>query len=240
MILPVLLRKIGYMEIPVFRLLDDISHRLQDDALYSQKPWCELRDLFEYVACVEHARQNILGLPTRSSQLGSEHETSARYDSAASVLFAQAALDNLAVWLNNYYDLGLKNNNISFYKRKMPEFLAKVDRAYIELFDRHEGYVQDLNNYRMAWLHKVSGGARFVAEDPSNAEIKVPMAPINFSLTSDPLSYLNEIEKIKSENSGEWLMPASEFVDWVKNGMLYLINDVLTVVTETRERHGHQ
>lgn len=238
MILSGALRELGYLQIPLLGRLDSKSFVETIDAIKMVKPWSELRDVFEYVSCMECAVERLDSLPVGNA-LGSVNLTPARYDSAALVFFAQATLDNLAVWMNSVYSLGLSNSEISFYKNKMPKLLTSIDPGFKVSFDEYGKFVRRLNDYRMEWLHKISGGAEMYGDGvpgfpEANTQILVPLDPkINSVRFVDHKEYCRRVTQCEKENDGKWLIPVSDFAHEIKESTLALVLSLL----EVSEKH---
>ncbi len=238
LILPPDLRAIGYDSIPVIAKLNDIGYIHHEDHIQPVYPWSEVRDILEYISCVEYSKSRLLNLPT-GKLLGSIHVTPARHDSASLVFFAQATLDNLAVWLNGVFDLGLKGNNVSFYKNQIKPKLNNEHNDFNMVLDDYADFIQKLNSYRMEWLHRVSGGAQIYSDknpsDPAaEISIQVPIDPEIPSLVSDPKKYLKRIQKVRSKNGGKWLMPIDEFACYIHGNTKDLVIKLLDVTVTTK------
>lgn len=236
MVIPPYLRDIGYESVAAFVRVDSLSWRIQENVYEEVRPWSGLRDVFEYMACIEHGVERVDALSADSENIDSAIATKARYDCAAVVLFSQAMLDNLAVWLNGVHAFGLTNTDVSFYskKRKMINSLVSVCGDYSNVFDVHEKFILRLNDYRMAWLHRVSGGAlMFSDRSPQDPEAKqsimVPLSPCIITSHDNGGDYLRSIERVKSENQGNWLMPASDFSRSMRDGVLSFLKSVIEV-----------
>lgn len=228
----------GFEKIPVIQKINSMSFGEREDAIYNIEPWASLRDIFEYVACVEFAKERLLNLP-KGKALGSINITPARYDSASLVFFAQASLDNLAVWLNSVFDLGLNGANISFYKHKIKPALETKHPKFSSILQKHSPFIENLNAYRMEWLHRIAGGAEIYSDkapsDPdANISIQVPIDPTIPSLSSEPTLYLERIQKVQHENGGRWLMPIEEFTEYIRNQTLELVIEILEVTVEAK------
>jgi len=226
-LLPPDLQALHYGEIPVLAKLNEISYLHKDDHIQPIYPWAGVRDILEYLTCVEYAKTRLLALPTGRA-LGSINVTPARHDSASLVFFSQAALDNLAVWLNGVFELGLKGNNVSFYKNQIKPLLNEKHQGFCLLLDEYEEFIQRLNSYRMEWLHRVAGGAQIYSdkspsEPDANISIQVPIDPEIPSLVSEPKKYLKRIQKVQAKNSGQWLMPINEFAEYIQGNTKELV-----------------
>ena len=228
----------GFEKIPVMQKINSMSFVEREDAISIVEPWASLRDIFEYVACVEFAKERLLNLP-KGRTLGSINITSARYDSAAMVFFAQASLDNLAVWLNSAFDLGLKGNNISFYKGKIRPALEEKHARFSSVLQKFDPFIANLNAYRMEWLHRIAGGAEIYSDkapsdSSANISIQVPIDPKIPSLASQPILYLERIQKVQHENGGRWLIPIDEFAKYIRTKTVELVIEILEVTVEAK------
>lgn len=220
MLLPPDLRTLGYNEIPIFTKLNNLSYVQTEDHIQPVYPWAGIRDILEYVTCIEYSKSRLLTLPTGRA-LGSVNVTPARHDSAALVFFSQATLDNLAVWLKGVFELNLMGNNVSFYKSQIKPLLNQKHAAFGLLLDEYEEFIQKLNSYRMEWLHRVAGGAQIYSdkspsEPDANISIQVPIDPEIPSLASEPRKYLKRIQKVQAKNGGSWLIPIDEFATYIQ------------------------
>ena len=238
MILPSYLIQLGYESIPIVKELNSRSFDEKDEHIDLVRPWSDLRNVFEYLSCVEYARRQILELP-KGKAIGSVDIIPARYHSASLVFFCQAALDNLAVWLNSSHRCGLKGTNVSFYKNEIKKSLSDIDKDYVALLDKHNKFIHRLNSYRMEWLHRLAGGAELYSDKnpadlEANISIQIPIDPQIPSLRGDPKEYLNRIRKVQRENKGRWLVPiehfANEIAEETKNLILGLLEISSTVI----------
>jgi hypothetical protein len=233
LLIPPDLRALGYDEIPVIAKLNEMSYVNEETHIQPVYPWAGVRDILEYVTCIEFSKSRLLDLPTGRA-LGSINVTPARYDSASLVFFAQATLDNLAVWLNETYSLGMKGNNASFYKNEIKSKLNEQHNDFGSVLDEYADFIQNLNSYRMEWLHRVAGGAQIYSdkspsEPGANISIQVPIDPIIPSLASDPKKYRKRIQKVQSKNKGKWLMPIDEFAVYIHGNTKDLLIKMLGV-----------
>ncbi|MCO7190196.1 MULTISPECIES: hypothetical protein [unclassified Pseudoalteromonas] len=231
MLLPPDLRTLGYGELPVIIKLNELSYVHEDEHIQPVYPWAGVRDILEYVTCVEFAKSRLLALPTGRA-LGGVNVTPARHDSASLVFFAQATLDNLAVWLNDVFQLNLKGNNVSFYKNQIKLKLGEKYCGFTQVLDDYEHFIQNLNSYRMEWLHRVAGGAQIYSdkapsEPDANISIQVPIDPVIPSLASERQRYLKRIQKVQQKNGGKWLMPIDEFAVHIQSKTKGLLIELL-------------
>ena len=233
MILPSFLALLGYEALPVVRELNAISYIEKKDHIDPVHPWADFRDIFEYLSCVEFARHQLLQLPTGLA-LGSTNIVPARYNSASLVFFSQATLDNLAVWLNRIHHLGLKGNNISFYKNQIKPLLSMKSDHYGTILSNNEEFILRLNSYRMEWLHRLAGGAEIYSdkspsEPDANVSIQIPIDPVIPSLRSDSKRYLEKIQEVQSKNGGRWLIPVADFANEIANATVDITLQVAEV-----------
>lgn len=217
MILPSFLTQLGYDAFPIVQKLNSISYIEKEGHIDHIQPWYDFRDIFEYLSCVEFARNQLLQLPTGRA-LGSINIVPARYNSASLVFFAQATFDNLAVWLNRIHNLGLKGNSISFYKSQIRPLLGIKNKHYEVILSEHNEFILKLNSYRMEWLHRLAGGAEVYSdkspsEPDANISIQIPIDPVIPSLRSDSKKYLERVQNVQRKNGGKWLVPVSEFAN---------------------------
>ena len=238
MLLPPDLQALGYYKIPVIAKLNELSYLHKDDHIQPIYPWAEIRNIFEYVACVEYSKSRLLSLPT-GRDLGSVNVTPARYDSASLVFFSQATLDNLAVWLNGVFELGLRRNNISFYKNQIKLLLNKKHKDFGLLLNEYDDFIQKLNSYRMEWLHRMAGGARIYSdkapsEPDANISIQIPIDPEIPSLANDPKKYRKRIQRVQAKNKGRWLMPIDEFAKYIHGNTKELLIKLLELTIKAK------
>lgn len=228
----------SFDKIPVIAKINSMSFVERDNAIYNVEPWASLLDIFEYVACVEFAKEQLLNLP-KGKSIGSANNIPARYNSVSMVFFAQASLDNLAVWLNKTFDLALKGNNVSFYKDKIKPKLESKYAKFSSILETHGPFITNLNSYRMEWLHRIAGGANIytdkIPSDPdANVSIQIPIDPTIPSLVSQPTLYLERIKKVQFENGGRWLIPIDEFAEYIRNNTVHLIIEILEASVEAK------
>mgnify|MGYP006190815135 CR=1 FL=1 len=241
MIIPSYLRQLGYMDYPLLSLLDTLSYRESPERIDHVWPWSGLRDVFEFISCMEEAVSRIDSLPT-GSDLNTSCLVPARYDSAALVFFAQATLDNIAVWLNSAFKLGLNNTSIAFYskEKKMRKKLGEISNEFEDILIKSDDFITELNEYRMHWLHKIAGGAKLYADDSPGApgticRIMIPLSPAIDRQDSDHLQRIKIIEETRSRNNGEWLIPVAEFAHDKKEKTIELVLELLRVAHHCKQ-----
>jgi len=232
--------QLGYDKIPVVKELNSRSFVEREEHIDFVRPWSDLRDIFEYLSCVEYARRQILELP-KGKAIGSVDVVPARYHSASLVFFCQAALDNLAGWLNDNHGCGLKGINISFYKSEIKNSLSDIDAGYGALLDKSDEFIQRLNSYRMEWIHRLAGGAKVSSnKSPADAEanisIQIPIDPTITSLRGDPEKYSNRVQKVQREHGGKWLVPIEQFANEMTEETKNLVFGLLEISTKVIEK----
>jgi hypothetical protein len=88
-----------------------------------------------------------------------------RYNAASLVFFGQAALDNVANWLNRRLSLKLKGSRCQLHKKEFQNALLEAtvnslnSHGIVEVVQRHRKFLADLERYRQIWIHSLSGGA---------------------------------------------------------------------------------
>src|SRR5688500_10157391 len=99
---PSFLRQLGYLEDP--GLIRLAAHLVREDGsqVVMHPDYRRWSGILDYLCCVEYARIAIHQLPTGRT-LGSVDVVPARFYSTSLVFFAQACLDNLAVFLNERF-----------------------------------------------------------------------------------------------------------------------------------------
>jgi hypothetical protein len=215
--LPPYLQTLGYANLPGIRELADRAVIVTTEAIQHESAWSAWRGILEYVSCVEYARGLLKGLPIGRA-IGSVDVVPARYHSASLVFFAQATLDNLAVWSSTRLNLDARGSDCAFHKSKFNQALAARVPNVAASMQLHAPFVVKLESYRQEWIHRLAGGARvFSDKSPSepDAEIQI-MVPINPSIGQyehDPNAYLRAVARTRTNNGGRWLYPVAEFAD---------------------------
>jgi len=202
--------------------------RTGPDRVQIQQPWIHWRGLFEYLACVEMARENLRALP-RNADLEITHGTAAKYHSVALVFMAQALMDNLAVWLTSFLGLPIKGGDRQLFSVQFRRQLNKKAPEASEMLKRHDAYLREVNKYRQIWIHTLSGGAVLWSDtspftDPAaRKQVAVPIDP-SINVLSE--SYRNRVKKC-AERHGRYLYPICEFADRMADGANATVLDVL-------------
>jgi hypothetical protein len=129
----------------------------------------------------------------------------------------------MAVWLNRLYDFGLRNTAVSFYSKQIGRLLQEKDTRFGETLSDNAVFISRLNSYRMEWLHRLPGGAEIYSdknptEPDANVTIQVPIDPAIPSLVNDSKRFRARIRKVQAKNNGNWLMPITDFANFVADG----------------------
>jgi hypothetical protein len=233
LLLPPYLHSSSYATASQLRDVAERAYTLKDEAIYSDPVWSWWRGVLEYVACVEFAREAVKALPT-GREIGSHEAFVAQYHCASLVFFAQATLDNMAVWLSQVLNLEVSGSNCAFHKAPLKKALGERSTPLAAALLPHEQFIEDLERYRQAWIHRLSGGARVYSDAPpseSNAEIQI-MVPINPSVDDfglDPKSRLRRIARARTNNKGKWLRPVGEFADSMTDSLRVFLLDLVAV-----------
>jgi hypothetical protein len=195
--------------------------------------WFGWRGIFEYLACVEYGRSLLVLFPT-ARQLGSQHELPARYCSTSLVFFAQATLDNIAVWIAKMFSLTVKGSNCALHKTKFRNELSSHCQALVSILVSHDQFIKELHNFRMEWIHRLTGGAQIYSDKaPDDPTAKICLAvPINPAINSFEMHrkrYLQMVEECRASNAGQWLYAIDEFANKVADGTKTLAVDLLDI-----------
>jgi hypothetical protein len=219
--LPPYLQSLGYDAIPEMKELARRALVESDEAIWLDATWDPWRGIFEYVCCVEHARAMLKGLPNGRA-IGSINVVPARYHSASLVFFAQATLDNIAVWSSQRFKLDVKGSDCAFHKSKFKLALKnKVPNVAASIVS-HSPFIERLEVYRQEWIHRLTGGASIYSDkSPSEPDAQIQiMVPINPSLGHHSQeSFAKAVARTRTKNGGRWLYPVGEFADIMADGL---------------------
>jgi hypothetical protein len=223
LLLPPYLQSLGYATFPQVRELSDRAMTVTADAIQHDIVWSPWRGIFEYVCCVEYAREMLKALPTGPA-IGSVNVVPARYHSASLVFFAQATLDNVAVWASRRLNLDVKGSDCALHKSKFNQALAARTLTVAASVQHHAAFIAKLKSYRQEWIHRLSGGALVFSDKSSSEpgakiEIMVPINPSVGQFEHDPKAYVRAVERTRTNNGGRWLYPVAEFADELTNGL---------------------
>lgn len=200
--------------------------------------WVEWRGIFEYVACIEYSYESIENLPKGIELLNNFAEVQARYHIASLVFFAKATLDIISEWLNEKYSLKLRGSFISLSKKRFQNELVTAESAYLNLFEDHIDFLEELEVYRQNWIHRVVGGAMIGGDkrpgDPDFTDANIGiLIPMDSSLNFHSVNYKEQhikIEELERKNSGKHLYNAEEFSDYILYGTKLLIFDIIELI----------
>ena len=223
LLLPAYLHSLGYADHPSIRELARRAVSVSAEAIQHDAVWSTWRGIFEYLSCVEYARISIKALPVGRA-IGSVDIVPARYHSASLVFFAQATLDNLAVWTSGRLKTEIKGSECAFHKAKFRQALSVYAPAAAKSVQDHEAFVVKLESYRQEWIHRLAGGAQLFSDkapsEPSaTIQIMVPINPSIGQHLQNPESYLRAIARTRTNNGGRWLYPVDEFAEEMGNGL---------------------
>ena len=234
--IPPYLSNLGYGTVDVFKELGNRAVRLDGQSLKECTTWKPWRGILDYLCCVEYARNQLHTLPSGRA-IGSINVVPARYDSASLVFFAQATLDNIALWLSGELDLDVKGSDCAFHKNKFKVKLVEYHSNFDRLFNDNETYISKLESYRQEWIHRLSGGASIFSNsspsDPvANVQICVPIEPSINSHGTSGKHYLKKVENCRKKNGGEWLYTIDTFADLMADGCRTLVEDLLKILLD--------
>lgn len=215
--IPPYLQSLGYATLPELRELSNRAITVTADAITDDPIWSSWRGILEYVCCVEFARDALKKLPSGRS-IGSLDVVPAQYHSASLVFFAQATLDNVAVWTSKRLAFSVHGSDCCFHKSKFNQALLKRVPTVAATVKKHDPFITKLENYRQEWIHRLTGGAQIFSNKPpsdTDAQVQI-MVPINPSIGHrryDPNAYVKAIARTRTNNGGRWLYPVTEFAD---------------------------
>lgn len=232
--LPPHLSQLGYGSIDVFVELGDRAITEDSQTVIDSKTWKPWRGILEYLSCVEFARHELHQLPHGRS-IGSKDVVPARYNSASLVFFAQATLDNVALWLTNQLSLNVRGGDCAFHKRRFQEALIAYDQGFSAFIANNINYICELEKFRQEWIHRLSGGAKVYSNtNPSDPEAKieicVPIEPSINVFSNNEKLYLKKVENCRKRNSGRWLYTIDEFADLMADGCKSMICELLAIL----------
>ena len=237
--LPPYLQSRGYAALPELRELAGRAVTVTAEAIQHDVVWAPWRGILEYLCCVEHAREVLKGLPTGRA-IGSVDVVPARYHSASLVFFAQATLDNIAIWSTKRLKLAVKGSDCAFHKSKFNLALGKSVPNVAASAQIHEPFIKKLESYRQEWIHRLTGGAniysdRTPSEPDANVQIMVPINPSIGQHEHDPQAYVKAVARTRTKNGGKWLYPVEEFADEMADGLkAFLISFLAAALAEPR------
>lgn len=237
--IPPYLQLLGYATLPELRELSNRAVTVTTDAITEDPIWSPWRGILEYVCCVEFARDALKNLSSGRA-IGSIDVVPAQYHSASLVFFAQATLDNVAVWTSKRLNFSVHGSDCCFHKLKFNQALLALVPNVAATVQGSNAFITKLENYRQEWIHRLTGGARiFSDKSPSDTDAQFQiMVPINPSIghrKHDPNAYLKGIARTRTNNGGRWLYPVDHFADELTAGLkVFLLGYLAAVLTESR------
>lgn len=228
---PPYLQSLGYADLPELQELSSRAITETADKVLHNPIWSPWRGVLDYVCCVEYSRQMLKALPTGQA-LGSVNVVPARYYSASLVFFAQASLDNTAVWSAKRLNLSVKGSDCAFHKKTFSAALAALVPTVAAVVARHEPFISKLQSYRQEWIHRLSGGASVYSDKPPSdptaiIQIMVPINPAINRHDQDGQAYVKAVARTRTNNSGRWLYPITEFADVFADGLKAILVEFL-------------
>lgn len=231
--LPPYLQSLGYGKIPQIKDVSARAEVLKETHIEQNPVWAGWRGIFEYLACVEYGRSLLCSFPT-GRELGSQHVVSARYCSASLVFFAQATLDNIAVWVAKRFSMKVKGSDCALHKDKFRNELRSHCQAMVSTLESHDSFILELKKFRMEWIHRLTGGAQVYSDKPpddptANICLAVPINPAINSFEMDAKKYPQMVEECRRANGGRWLYAIDEFANKIADGTKDLTVDILDI-----------
>jgi hypothetical protein len=211
---PSYLNELGYQNIDCVAELGKRGAVL-GDSIGIRQGWVTWRGILEYVACVEYARW-LLHEVVKSRLTGGAAALAATYNAPSLVFFGQAALDNVASWLNRRLSLKLKGSHCQLHKKGFQGALLEVNinsRSIFEAVQRHQKFLADLVRYRQIWIHSLPGGAiPYTDKSPAEGGVGFFAVPLDPSISAffpeiDMGEYVRRVQACRDANSGEFLEP---------------------------------
>jgi hypothetical protein len=215
---PIELQRRGFMNRVVFTDLAERAFEPVPKGVKQVQPWCRWQGLSQYLDCVAFADRAAREIPTGSA-LDLTHITPGRFYSVAIVLFTQALIDNLAVWLCDAVSLPVAGGDRHFLSSRFTrELVRKLPPAHAEL-EKHRAFVAETNRYRQVWIHTISGGAiptsdvdPFQHPETARKFLGVPLDP---AIQPDQENYRKRAEECAGKNSGRYLYEIGDFTNRV-------------------------
>jgi hypothetical protein len=202
------------MDHEIFQELADRAWETASGGVKQIQPWCRWQGLSEYLDCVAFADRMATEIPTGRA-LDLTHVTPGRFYSVAIVFFAQALIDNLAVWLCDASSLPVSGGDRHFLSRRFKRELAKKWAHAAAVLTKHESFLEDTNKYRQVWIHTISGGAVPSADvnpfEYPDTEQKFLGVPIDPAVQPHLGDYSKRAEECARKNDGRYLYPIGDF-----------------------------
>jgi len=211
---PVELQRRGFQHKPIFAELAGRGFALVNAGAVLVQPWCRWHGISTYLDCVAYADRSARSLP-QGKDLNLTHVTPGRFYSAAIVFFAQAMLDNIAVWLCDALPLSVKGGDRHFLSSQFTRELKKKQGSSHALLEKHKAFVKEVNTYRQVWIHTLAGGAMpitdtnpFINPGTDDKFLRVPIDP---AIQIGDENYQERIGQCAARNGGRYLYEISEF-----------------------------
>jgi hypothetical protein len=230
----------GYEEIPAVQSLEQHVH-VHPKFSWTEPRWWPWRGIFDYLSCVEFAREFLHTVPT-GRELGGGWILPVQYHSVSLVFFAQAGLDNIAVWLRDEFKFKAKGSDCAFHKHKFLAGLTEKAPAIAQAIEAERKFLDRLNRYRNEWVHRMSGGARIYSDKPpsdptAQIQVLIPIDPtMDQHLPSNFDKYTEQLERTRKANAGREFYSAAEFADLIADGtkrtMLSVLEQGLVALPE--------
>jgi hypothetical protein len=234
--IPPLLRELGYESISCIQALGRRGwSEVRENFIGIREKWAPWRGILEYLSFVELARVRLKALPTGKA-IGGLHLLSARYESVALIFFAQATLDQVAVWLTQDMKLKVAGSKRQLHKKEFRSALSvsgSKGAGIAASLDRYAQYLLELEQFRQIWIHSLPGGANgFMDRAPDQGGIPEIAVPIDPTIAEVPQAkYYEQVQRCREQNGGRWLYPIAEFADRFAEGTKSLTLSVLDGAT---------
>jgi hypothetical protein len=181
---PVELQKRGFLSRHIFVELADRALESTPQGVKQIQPWCRWQGLSQYLDCLAFAHRSAKEMP-KGNALTLEQVTPGRFYSVGIIFFAQALVDNVAVWLCEAMPLSVSGGERHFLSNLFKRELARKQPAATEELEKHDAFLREINKYRQVWIHTISGGAipfsdvsPFEQPDRAQKTLAVPLDPV--------------------------------------------------------------
>lgn len=232
LLVPPYLHDLGYLENPIIMKL---AEKCFEEGRYHPY-WVDVRAMLEYVSCLELAHYNIQEFPKGKMLLTKDVSVESIYHTASIVFFSKALLDNLAMFLDDKYQMGIRNGGKALDKPEFKKKILKNNKGISQVLLQNKEYLDKLTSYRNNWIHRLVGGAFIGGSSASrkdgtfsDAELLIPLDP-GFNMYSGDNTEV--IENIKGKNDGKYLITAREFTSEIHANTLKIFFEVLDMSLE--------
>jgi hypothetical protein len=215
---PVELQHRGFMNLEIFMDLAERAFEPVPEGVKQVQPWCRWQGLSQYLDCVAFADRAARELPTGST-LDLTHITPGRFYSVGIVFFAQALIDNVAVWLCDAVSLPVGGGDRHFLSSRFTrDLVRKLPPAHVEL-EKHRAFVAETNRYWQVWIHTISGGAIPTSDgnpfQHPETERRILGVPLDPAIQPDQENYRKRAEECARKNDGRYLDEIGNFTSHV-------------------------